>query len=576
MNSEKRALLATALSLGVLLVWWYWLAPRPAAPAAVPGAAAGAAAEGSGVPVPPGGEAPRAADAESGAERRSSGRVPAAVAGERERVLLIETASARVKITTAGARVLSWRLVEYTDEEGHPLELVPDQGGRPEALPLQLVVPGDAPRTRHLNEALYACGEPERSGGGVEVTCRWSDGRGEAVEKTLRLPERGYLAALRVRVESRGSPPPLVTWAPGLIRDEGPAGYGKPSRSVHVVLGNGGGVERVPASKAGEWAPRPGPLQWAGVEGQYFAAVIVPASRPAAFSLYGRERDAQRAEAVGIGWAPEGEASAALFVGPKSYDLLRALDAELNIGLERLVDFGSVPVIEWIAVALFVTLKTLKGAVHGYGWAIVVLTFVIKLLFFPVTYRSMISMRRLQKQMKRLQPKIQHLKEQYARKPKSIENRHKMQQEMMELYRREGVNPMSSLGGCLPLLLQIPILWAFYNVLSAAIELRRAPFLYLQDLSAKDPYYISPIVMGASMWFQQRLTGTAVPDATQRWMLSLMPWFMAWVFRDFPSGLVLYWLVNNLLGIGQQVLINRQADAGETPAVRERAGARRG
>lgn len=569
MSNEQRALLATALSIGFLLAWQYYFAPRPPERTPPSAAAAGAAAQGEAAPVVPGPGARSGAEPTGGA----GAQVQPAAAGERERILLVESAAARVKLTTAGARVLSWRLLRYLDAEGHPLELVPDAGARPEALPLQMVVPGDAPRTRRLNEAIYECSGPRRVPGGQEVACRWSDGRSESIEKTLTLPDDGYLAALTLRTAARGGPPPLLAWAPGLIRDEGPGRYGQPARGVHLSLGNGAKVERLTAGKAGEWAPAPGRPRWAAVEGHYFAAVIVPEEAPAAFALYGRERDAERPEAVGVAWAPAaGGAAARLYVGPKSYDELRALERELEVGLPRLIDFGY---FDFVAVPLFLALKWLYRHLHSYGLAIVLLTVVIKLVFYPITQRSMVKMRQLQKQMKKLQPKLQHLKEQYARKPKNIENRQRMNQEMMEIYKREGVNPMASMSGCLPLLLQIPILWALYNLLSAAIELRRAPFLYLEDLSAPDPYFIAPVVMGATMWIQQRMSGTAVPDAAQRFMLNLMPWIMTFLFKDFPSGLVLYWLVNNILGIGQQYLINRQADATETPAGRERAGARR-
>jgi YidC/Oxa1 family membrane protein insertase len=273
-----------------------------------------------------------------------------------------------------------------------------------------------------------------------------------------------------------------------------------------------------------------------------------------------------------VAWAPEGAAAARLFVGPKSYDLLRQVDAELHVGVSRLLDFGY---FEFIAVPLFLIMKWLNQHLHSYGLAIIILTFLIKLIFYPITQRTMVNMRRLQTQMKRVQPRVQHLKEQYARKGRSMKARQEMHEQMMELYRREGINPMAGMTGCLPLLLQIPILWAFYNLLSTAIELRRAPFLYLRDLSAQDPYYITPIIMGATMWIQQRMSGTAMPEPSQRLIMNLMPVFMTYVFLSFPSGLVLYWLVNNILSIGQQYLINRQAETAEATAGRDKAAARR-
>jgi YidC/Oxa1 family membrane protein insertase len=573
MSTEKRALIATALSILVLVVWSYFFAPQPPArnPQTAPSPAAGTAAPGA--PAAPGSPPPASDAAAAGREHAAPPSPPAAaVADERERIMLVESRTARVKLTNVGARVVSWRLLRYFDDEGNALELVPDQGGRPEALPLELVVPGDEALTQRLNQALYACAGPKTSAAGAEISCRWSDGRSLEVEKTLTLPADGYLASLRVRVTAPGAVRPLVAWAPGLIRDEGPAGYGQPAREARLVLAHDGKVERLPAAKAGAWQPAAAPMRWAGVEEHYFAAVFVPDGAPGRFSLFGRARDAQRPLALGVAWEPGQEGAAHLFIGPKSYDVLHAIDVEHDLGLQRLVDYGY---FWWIAVPLFSALKWLHRYLHSYGLAIIALTIGIKLVFYPITQRSMVSMRRLQTQMKRLQPRLQHIRDQYARKPKSIDSRARMNQEIMELYKRENVNPMASMTGCLPLLLQIPILWAFYSLLSAAIELRRAPFLYLSDLSGPDPYHITPIVMGATMWLQQRLSGTATPDPAQRWMLNLMPVMMTAMFWSFPSGLVLYWLVNNLLGIGQQFLINRQAEAAEALAAGGKPAPRR-
>jgi YidC/Oxa1 family membrane protein insertase len=541
-TTEKRALLATVLSLLVLMAWQYWFAPRPASRPA--GAAAPAAA------APPAAGMPAAAAPSP------------AVSGERERILVLESRTARVKISSVGARVLSWRLLAYTDDEGHPLELIPEHAAAAEVPPLGMVAPGDPQRTRRLNASNYACEEPRRQAGGTSLTCRWSDGRSDSVEKTLALPDDGYLATLEVRAAG-GATAPLIAWSPGLVRDEGPARYGSPARALHVVLGRAGGVERLPAGKAGDWQDTAQEASWAGVENHYFAAVFVPEGGQGRFARQGRERKEQTPGALGAAWAAGSSGKARLFVGPKSYELLNSLDAEHGAGLRRLIDFGY---FEFLVIPLFLFLKWLHRHMGNFGVAIIVLTVIIKVLFYPLTQRSMVSMRRLQTKMKKLQPKLQHLKELYARKEKSIDNRRRMNEEMMELYRREGVNPMASMTGCLPLLLQIPILWALYSLLSAAIELRRAPFLYLEDLSAPDPIYLTPIVMGATMWLQQRLSGTAAPDAAQRWMLNLMPVLMTFMFKDFPSGLVLYWLVNNILGIAQQFLINRQAAALEAAA----------
>jgi len=195
---------------------------------------------------------------------------------------------------------------------------------------------------------------------------------------------------------------------------------------------------------------------------------------------------------------------------------------------------------------------------------------VFRVLFFPLLYRGQIKMRVMQEKMKRVQPKVKALKERYHRLEKkeaergNVGARQKLRQEMneelMKLYREEDINPLGSMSGCLPLLLQLPILYAFYTILSISIELRHAPFmLWINDLSQKDPYYVTPIIMGATQLVQQVMTSSSIPDPAQRRMMYFMPIMFTYIFLNFPSGLVLYWLVNNLLGIAQQYLINRRA-----------------
>jgi len=250
-------------------------------------------------------------------------------------------------------------------------------------------------------------------------------------------------------------------------------------------------------------------------------------------------------------------------VGPKDYDILKGL----GIGLDRLLDFGFFGV---VALPLFYAMKVLQRYIGNYGWAIVLLTVVFRVLFFPLLYRGQIKMRVMQEKMKRVQPKVKAMRERYHRLEKkeaergNVGARQKLRQEMneelMKLYKEEDINPLGSMSGCLPLLLQLPILYAFYTILSISIELRHAPFmLWIRDLSQKDPYYVTPIIMGATQLVQQVMTSSSIPDPAQRRMMYLMPIMFTYIFLNFPSGLVLYWLVNNLLGIAQQYLINRQA-----------------
>ena len=193
--------------------------------------------------------------------------------------------------------------------------------------------------------------------------------------------------------------------------------------------------------------------------------------------------------------------------------------------------------------------------------AIILSTFLLRVMLFPVNQYSMVSMKKTQLQMQRLQPKIKRIREKY-KKQKDAESRGKMNQETMALYKKEGVNPMGGLNGCLPMLAQFPILIGFYNMLTVTIELRGAPFFgWITDLSQKDPYWITPLLMGATMFLQQRMAMSKVKDpvqAQQQRFMMIMPVVFTWICLQMPAGMVLYWFVNNLLGMGQQWLVNKK------------------
>ncbi|WP_298268413.1 membrane protein insertase YidC [Geobacter sp.] len=230
-----------------------------------------------------------------------------------------------------------------------------------------------------------------------------------------------------------------------------------------------------------------------------------------------------------------------LYFGPKDLDILKAQGENL----ERAIDLG------WFAVLakpLLHALKFLHHYVKNYGLAIIIITVIIKVLFYPLTHSSYKSM----KEMQKLQPKMQEVREKYKN------DREAMNRAIMELYQTHKVNP---LGGCLPMLVQIPVFFALYKSLMFSIELRHAPFfLWIQDLSAKDPYYVTPIIMGISMVIQQKMTPSQMDPVQQKMMMAL-PVVFTFMFLNFPSGLVLYWLVNNVLTITQQYYINKSISA---------------
>ena len=240
-----------------------------------------------------------------------------------------------------------------------------------------------------------------------------------------------------------------------------------------------------------------------------------------------------------------------IYLGPKKYDIL----ASYHAGLERSINFG---IFYFLAKPLLIVLNWFYKFIPNYGIAIILLTILIKLIFYPLTNKSYESM----KKMKEIQPYVQKLKEMYK------DDKVKFNQQVMELYKKHKVNPF---GGCLPIIIQIPVFFALYKTLLVAIELRHAPFIkylpfthkyWLVDLSAKDPYYITPILMGISMFIQQKMTPTGGTDPLQEKIMLFMPIFLTFLFLNFPSGLVLYWLVNNILSIIQQYYVEKKFSKG--------------
>ncbi|OPY85105.1 MAG: Membrane protein insertase YidC [Syntrophus sp. PtaU1.Bin208] len=287
-------------------------------------------------------------------------------------------------------------------------------------------------------------------------------------------------------------------------------------------------------------------VTWGGFESKYFISAMIP-QNPSLTSLLLSKEPTTNMVSTGLkgpkNIIPPGQAgffSYTLFLGPKDYNILQTLGA----GLENAIDFGSW--LKWLAMPLLVCLKFLYSYVQNYGIAIIILTILIKILFWPLGNKSYKSM----KEMQKLQPKMLELREKYKN------DKARLSQETMALYKAYKVNPM---GGCLPMIIQIPVFFGLYKALLYAIELRHSPFFWwIQDLSEKDPYYITPLIMGATMFIQQKMTPVS-GDPTQAKIMLWMPVVFTFMFLNFPSGLVIYWLFNNLLSIGQQYYINKRA-----------------
>jgi YidC/Oxa1 family membrane protein insertase len=233
------------------------------------------------------------------------------------------------------------------------------------------------------------------------------------------------------------------------------------------------------------------------------------------------------------------------YFGPKMVSTLVAIDPNLR----NIVEYG---LFTFVASPMFTALNWLNNYVNSWGWSIILFTIFIRILLFPISAKGMISMHKL----KELAPKMKEVQAKYKGDPQ------KMQMHTMELYKKNGANP---LGGCLPFLLQIPVFFAVYRVLVNAIELKGTEWLYIADLSQMDPYYVMPILMGASMYFQQKITPNNFTDPMQAKMFQFLPVVFTLLFMTFPAGLVLYWFVNNLLSIAQQAIINKKLDTSKEP-----------
>jgi YidC/Oxa1 family membrane protein insertase len=371
------------------------------------------------------------------------------------------------------------------------------------------------------------------------------------VLKTLEFNRGSYVVDVRFSVTNRGQTPIDAHAYYQLVRDaKPPVGDSKmvPTFSGVEIYTEKDKLTKIDFSDVAEGKasyPKSSPDGWVAIVQHYFLAAWLP--QPGVAREFYLRPLGEGLIAAGvivpmpqIGAGQVGNSSTALYIGPQEQERLKALAP----GLELAVDYGWLRV---LAVPLFWVLNKIYGFVGNWGVAIIILTIIIKIVFYPLSAASYRSMAR----MKVMAPKLQRLKERYG------EDRQKMHQAMIELYKTEKINP---LGGCLPIVVQIPVFIALYWVLLLSVELRHAPFaLWIKDLSTPDPYYILPVLMGATMFIQTWLNPTP-PDPMQARLMKIMPIAFSVFFFFFPSGLVLYWLVNNILSIAQQWQITRSLE----------------
>jgi len=527
---EKRLLLAFVLS-ALIFAGWSVMFPPPAPPTAPPQGGAVVQEEVGEAGSPPA----EPVDSTPTIEDAAVDENLSPLVGEAETTIRLANEMMEVELSNRGAMVTSMRLLHYYDDEGATLDLIQSVPNDQRALPLQLVT-NDGPDNR-----LY---HVERLQNGVVMS--WSDGAGSAVYKTINL-NRGY--GLEVSVRSSGS----LSNAPISV-GTGMRNLGEQEQNSRLaVWGDGivfadGEIEKY--KKAKVKAPvshRPGVLAYAGLEDAYFISLLRPRSRVDEVRIDRLEfteasdlsEEPKLYQVLRVLLVPRsGVFEGELLGAPKDYDLLQGIGG----GVEKTLDFGIFGV---ISVFFLKALWWIHGLVGNYGVAIVLLTVGIRIVLFPLMHTSTVSMRKMAK----VQPRVKEIQSKYKKKKNDPQARAKMSQETMALYKEEGVNPMA---GCLPVLVQLPILWALYQLFLHAIELRHAPFiLWITDLSAKDPLYVTPVLMTATMWLQQKLAPQA-GDPQQQRIMRMLPLVFGIMFLQFPSGLVLYWLTNNVISILQQ------------------------
>ncbi|HXV75554.1 MAG TPA: membrane protein insertase YidC [Candidatus Polarisedimenticolaceae bacterium] len=574
MDSEKRLIAAIAISVLILVAFSYLTPDRAPEPGPRPEPVASDTTP----------DGPRADEPFASAEDEPASAEPGErIEAQAEETIVVDNGVFEVALTNRGGAARGWTLRDYTTGDGRPLQLLPRHVEEDAPLPLSLALDDEGLAAR-LNRSLFrfersALDDPAAPGERIRFS--WSSGDGYAVEKVYEFRRNDYLVGVEVAVTDRGRRlPARLTVGPGFAAQEPDSTHSNYYYESQASWNVGGRVTRKKRGKLGEHGGFSGPVHWAGLEDQYFTALILPNDTPATVEWRQRDLAAIAVPTPGEAAAePEprktpivavsiGERGGLLFVGPKRYELMRSIGGDRQ--LQRAVWFSSQDWLRVIVKYIFLGLVWIHDHVaNNWGLAIILATVVLRLVLFPVNQYSMVSMKKTQIQMSKLQPKIKAIRNKY-KKVKDAQSRQKMNEEMMALYRKEGVNPMGGVSGCLPLLAQFPILIGFYNMLTVAVELRGAPFVgWVRDLSQEDPYWILPILMAVTMFAQQKLAMTKVKDPQQlqqQRVMLFMPIVFGFICLQMPSGLVLYWFVNNVLGMGQQWLVNRHAGRLEAAA----------
>ena len=552
MSDEQRAGLALVLMVVVLMLWSRFY--KPVVPPKPPAANSPAANVQQPSSVGPGMGNGQAQSAQASGTPAATA-VPVKEA-RAEQTITVESGLYRVELSNRGGVVRSWTLEKYHDNENPPksLELVNAAAAEQlKAWPLSIRLE-DPKLDAEANSALYAV--TPASGtvqAPAEVDFEWSNGHLQ-ISKQLKFGI-GYEAELSVSATLDGKPLPVgVAWRGGF----GDQTVANAPELVEVFYSENGKIEDLAYKKLGmkDHPDQPtqvnGYMEAVGIEDTFFTAAFL--SDQPGMTLWDRTQqynstaDGKTSQEpvveMAAGTQTPGPWNVRLYVGPKDLTTLGKLDPPLT----GLVQFGYM---SFVAKPLLLVLKWIHKYVPNYGWAIILLTLAINMALFPLKVKSWHSMKRMQKAM----PRIKAIQEKYKKYSMRDPRRKEMQEEMSAIYKEEGANPI---GGCLPQLIQMPIWFALYRMLQYSIELRHAPWIgWIHDLSARDPYFILPILMTIAMYYMTKMTPQTVTDPAQQKMMMLMPLaFGIFLFR-YSSGLVLYIFTSSMVGILQQLYLNR-------------------
>jgi len=462
------------------------------------------------------------------------------ISDQAEEQIIIDTSLFQAVWSNKGAILKSWKLKKHKDENKEDLELISIHSAEMNKYPF-LLSTEDPSFDNIINNSLYKSSKYKlelKEGQRGEMRFDYADEKGTRVEKIFTFEGGKYEFDIQINVWKNGQRvEPRLAWGPG---------FGNPSPEAQKQrFGSGSGIAVYSAGKVFRHQERKyNPeknfynfVNWVAYEDNYFTVLFLTSPQKTSAAFLKEEQDQASFYFLSLNYPQKA------LIGPKDIDVL----SEFGYDTKKLIKFG---LFGFIAEILLKAIKSIHNVIPNWGLCIIILTFITKILFFPLTYSSTKSMSKMQD----LQPKIKALRAKYKKAKQDIGQRRKMNEEIMKLYKEHGVNPA---GGCLPMLIQLPIFWGFFRLLIISIEFRHSPFmLWITDLSVKDPYYVTPILMGITQFINQKMTPTSA-DPTQQRMMLIMPVVMTIFFMNFQSGLVLYWLTSNILQIGQQYIMNR-------------------